>query len=84
MHAHLMTKEVWGLVKGVDVQPDITEKAELKQWCKDRDSAAGEIYLSLESSQKVHVKGLEEIREDVVETGVHTSPESVLPLGSMP
>jgi len=26
-----MTKEVWGLVKGVDVQPDITEKAELKQ-----------------------------------------------------
>ena len=60
MHAHLMTKEVWGLVKGVDVQPDITEKAELKQWCKDCDSAAGEIYMSLESSQKVHVKGLEE------------------------
>jgi len=41
-----------GLVKGVDVQPDITEKAEMKQWCKDRDSAAGEIYLSLESSQR--------------------------------
>jgi len=41
MRVHLMTKEVWGLVKGVDVQPDITEKAELKQWCKDCDSAAG-------------------------------------------
>jgi len=74
MRAHLMTKEVWGC-KGVDVQPDITWKAELKQWCKDRDSAAGEIYLSLESSKRSMSRAWRRSCEDVVETGVHTSPE---------
>jgi hypothetical protein len=60
MRALLMTKEVWGLVKGEDVKPDVSEVDALKQWRKDRDIAAGQIYLRLESSQKVHVKGLEE------------------------
>ena len=29
---------------------------ELKQWRKDRDVAAGEIYLALEETQKIHVR----------------------------
>jgi len=55
-----MTKEVWSLVKGEETQPPPSELKELKAWRVNRDIAAGEIYLSLESSQCVHVKNMEE------------------------
>ena len=64
MCAYLMTKEVWSLVKGEDVQPPPSESKELKAWRINHDIAVEEIFLSLESSQRVHVKG---IMEDPVE-----------------
>src|SRR5215510_3977976 len=60
MRVHLMTKEVWSLVKGEETQPSPSEPKELKIWRLNRDIAAGEIYLSLEPSQLVHIKNLEE------------------------
>jgi len=55
-----MTKEVWSLVKGEETQSSPSEPKELKTWRLNRDIAAGEIYLSLEPSQLVHIKNLEE------------------------
>ena len=60
MHAILMTKEVWGLVKGEDTKPSDAEKEELKKWKTDQNIAAGQIFIALEPSQRVHVKGIEE------------------------
>jgi len=55
-----MTKQLWRLIRGEEVKPAPEQVAELESWHKRREIAAGEIYLSLEPSQKVHVKGMEE------------------------
>ena len=66
MEAYLSTKELWEYVDGSCVQPspvdpmDLTleEKKELADWRRKFARAAGEIWLGLEDSQKVHVKDL--------------------------
>jgi hypothetical protein len=60
MRAHLMTKEVWGLVKGEDTQPGPDEPKELKQWRKDRHGAAGAIFLHLTEGQQSVVQSMTE------------------------
>ncbi|TDL27179.1 hypothetical protein BD410DRAFT_812260 [Rickenella mellea] len=48
------------LVKGEDTLPPADKPVERKAWRRDRDIAAGQIYLALEPSQRVHIRGMEE------------------------
>jgi hypothetical protein len=60
MCAQLMTKEVWGLVKGDDMLPGPDEPKELKQWRKDHHVAAGAIFLHLTEGQQSVVQSMAE------------------------
>ncbi|TFY71470.1 hypothetical protein EVG20_g1549 [Dentipellis fragilis] len=55
MRARLKTKGVYGVVTGDDAQPSPGD-ADLRRWRKDRDTAAGEIWLMLDDSVKTHVR----------------------------
>ncbi|KAF7360920.1 Integrase catalytic domain-containing protein [Mycena sanguinolenta] len=58
--AELQRLGVWHIVKGTIVAPPSTETKELQKWLIDSGKAAGSIYASLDASQKVHVKTMEE------------------------
>jgi hypothetical protein len=76
MRAHLMTKEVWGLVKGEDAQPGPDEPKELRQWRKDHHVAAGAIFLHLtEGPQSVVQSMAEDPSADVGQTRGYPSPK---------
>ena len=47
MKAYLMQKKVWAIVKGTDEKPSSGD-ANLRDWLKDEQLAAGVIYLGLE------------------------------------
>ncbi|KAJ7692594.1 hypothetical protein B0H17DRAFT_933889 [Mycena rosella] len=52
---------VWLIVKGAIVAPTTNDaESELRKWLVDSGKAAGYIYSSIEPSQKVHAKGMEE------------------------
>ena len=64
MEAHLQTKELWEYVDGSTprptfanpTQPTASEQKELNDWKRKAGKASGEIWLSLEDNQKVHIK----------------------------
>ncbi|KAF7377306.1 Integrase catalytic domain-containing protein [Mycena sanguinolenta] len=58
--AELQRLGVWHIVKGTIVAPSGNDTEELRKWLIDSGKAAGSIYASLDPSQKVHVKGMEE------------------------
>ncbi|KAJ7081919.1 hypothetical protein C8R44DRAFT_652847, partial [Mycena epipterygia] len=58
--AELQRLGVWLIVKGTIVAPTSTDPDEIRKWLVDSGKAAGSIYASLEQSQKVHIKGMEE------------------------
>ncbi|KAJ7234362.1 hypothetical protein B0H12DRAFT_1076364 [Mycena haematopus] len=58
--AELQRLGVWLIVKGTIVAPTSTDSEELCKWLVDSDKAAGSIYASIDTSQRVHVKGMEE------------------------
>ena len=60
MRAWLMKHGLWSLVKGEESEPPASEAAELKDWRKRRDRAAGEIYLAVAPEQRVHFGGSED------------------------
>ncbi|KAH7903728.1 hypothetical protein BJ138DRAFT_984732, partial [Hygrophoropsis aurantiaca] len=60
MRARLMTLKVWSLVKGEETQPPPADTKELRLWREKRDTAAGEIFLMLEPTQKVHINDIAE------------------------
>jgi hypothetical protein len=55
MKAYLMQKKVWLIVSGDDVRPS-SGTADLRDWLKDQQAAAGFIYLGLEKAQKTQVQ----------------------------
>src|ERR1700749_2040578 len=55
MKAFLMQKKVWAIVKGTDVQPSPGD-ANLRDWLKDEQLAAGVIYLGLQEGQKSQIE----------------------------
>ena len=57
MKAYLMQKKVWAIVKGTDIKPSPGD-AELRDWLKDEQLAAGVIYLGLEEGQKSQVEDI--------------------------
>src|SRR6267154_2557970 len=71
MEAHLQTKELWEYVDGStprptfanSTQPTALEQKELSDWKRKVGKASGEIWLSLEDNQKIHVK---EVKSDPV------------------
>src|SRR6266545_4076281 len=58
MRAWLMRNGLWKLVSGKLPQP--TEEEELLKWETKAERAAGEIYLLVESDQRVHFRGHED------------------------
>ena len=60
MRAWLMKHGLWSLVKGEETEPPATEAAELKDWRKRRDRAAGELYLAVAPEQRAHFGGSED------------------------
>ncbi|KAJ7909266.1 hypothetical protein B0H13DRAFT_2493170 [Mycena leptocephala] len=58
--AELQRLGVWLIVKGTIVAPSSNDAEELRKWLVDSGKAAGSIYASLDTSQKVHVRGMEE------------------------
>src|ERR1700734_3098479 len=56
MKASLMRHGLWRLVSGKETKP----KEGLKDWEAKAEKAAGEIYLLVESDQRVHFRGMEE------------------------
>ncbi|KAJ7673605.1 hypothetical protein B0H17DRAFT_947019, partial [Mycena rosella] len=58
--AELQRLGVWLIVKGAIVAPTTNDAEDLCKWLVDSGKAAGSIYASIEPSQKVHVKGMEE------------------------
>lgn len=55
MKAYLMQKRVYGIVKGTDTMPS-PGSANLRDWLKDQQAAAGYIFLGLEDAQKPQVQ----------------------------
>src|SRR6185369_9272400 len=68
MRAWLMRNKLWRLVSGREAKPDSTKATELVSWEARAEQAAGEIYLCVESSQRVHFRGFE---EDPIEMWKH-------------
>ena len=60
MRAWLMKHGLWSLVKGEETEPPASEAAELKDWRKRRDRAAGELYLAVAPEQRAHFGGSED------------------------
>ncbi|KAJ6545200.1 hypothetical protein B0H19DRAFT_955340, partial [Mycena capillaripes] len=58
--AELQRLGVWLIVKGAIVAPATTDAEANRKWLIDSGKAAGSIYASIESSQRVHIKGMEE------------------------
>ena len=58
MKAWLMRNGLWRLVSGKETKPK--EKDELVKWEVKAEKATGEIYLLVESDQRVHFRGDEE------------------------
>ena len=58
MKAWLMKLGYWRLVNGKDLKP--TKEELIGMWETKAEKAAGEIYLAVESDQRVHIKGVEE------------------------
>ena len=58
MKAWLMKLGYWRLVNGKDLKP--TKEELIGMWETKAEKAAGEIYLAVESDQRVHFKGVEE------------------------
>jgi hypothetical protein len=58
MKAVLMRNGIWGVVSGKTSKPEKGE--ELAKWEAKAEKAAGEIYLAVESDQRVHFGGEEE------------------------
>ena len=58
MRAWLMKHGLWSLVKGEETEPSPSEAAELKDWRKRRDRAAGELYLAVAPEQRAHFGGV--------------------------
>ena len=55
--AFLMRQNLWRLVSGKESRPDEAEKAE--SWDKRAEKAAGDIYLLVESEQRIYFRGFE-------------------------
>nr|GAT43152.1 predicted protein [Mycena chlorophos] len=51
---------VWLIVKGSVTAPTSNDADEIRRWLVDSGKAAGAIFASLENTQRVHVKGMEE------------------------
>ena len=60
MRAWLMKHGLWSLVKGEETEPSASDAAELKDWRKRRDRAAGELYLAVAPEQRAHFGGSED------------------------
>src|SRR5580700_4183525 len=60
MRALLMRNGLWGVVSGKVSQPSSADSDALAKWETKREKAAGEIFLAVESDQRVHFRGLEE------------------------
>ena len=60
MRAWLMKHGLWSLVKGEETEPPASDAAELKDWRKRRDRAAGELYLAVAPEQRAHFGGSED------------------------
>ena len=58
--AYLRTKRVWRVVTGEEEAPSKALRTEYLAWLDKSDLAAGTIFLSLDDSQKVHVRGIED------------------------
>ncbi|KAJ7917831.1 hypothetical protein B0H13DRAFT_1608021, partial [Mycena leptocephala] len=58
--AELQRLGVWLIVKGSIDAPTSTDAEEKRKWLIDCGKAAGSIYASLDTSQRAHVKGIEE------------------------
>ncbi|KAJ7111810.1 hypothetical protein C8R44DRAFT_632430, partial [Mycena epipterygia] len=58
--AELQRLRVWLIVKGSQVAPTSNDADTNFKWLVDSGKAAGSIYASLDPSQRVHVKGMEE------------------------
>ena len=54
-----MRNGLWGVVSGKVSQPS-ADSDTLAKWETKREKAAGEIFLAVESDQRVHFRGLEE------------------------
>src|SRR6185369_11496457 len=60
MKAWLMRNKLWRLVCEKEKKPSSTKTEELALWEAKAEQAAGEIYLCVEPSQRVHFRGHEE------------------------
>ena len=58
--AYLRTEHVWRIVTGEEEAPSKALRTEYLAWLDKSDLAAGTIFLSLDDSQKVHVRGIED------------------------
>src|SRR5271169_105409 len=60
MKAWLMRNGLWRLVSEKEIQPKADDGNKLLTWENKAEKAAGEIYLMVESDQRVHFRGFEE------------------------
>ena len=60
MKAWLMRNKLWRLVSGREAKPSASKVDDLDLWEAKAEQAAGEIYLCVEQSQRVHFRGHEE------------------------